>query len=156
MKLLIDADGCPVVELAVQAARKHELECLIFCDTSHEIQKSGATTITVSKGADSADFALLQRVCPGDIVVTQDYGLAALCLSRVAVPISQDGMEYTPENIDGLLLARHTSQRIRRGGGRLRGPKKRMQEQNLAFQQKLAELIQSGRQKERGSQGTQG
>lgn len=90
MRILIDADGCPVVDLTVQAARQNKLECLILCDTNHVFEKEGATTITVSKGADSVDFALVNRVQAGDIVITQDYGLAAMCLARKAIPLSPD------------------------------------------------------------------
>ena len=73
------------------------------------------------------------RVKPGDVVVTQDYGLAAMCLARNARVLSQDGMEYTADNIDGLLLARHTAKKIRSGGGRLKGPKKRTKAQDEAY-----------------------
>ena len=84
MKILIDADGCPVVDSAVSISNKHNIECIILCDTSHIINKQGAKTITVSKGADSVDFALVNMVSPGDIVITQDYGLAAMCLAKCA------------------------------------------------------------------------
>lgn len=61
MKILIDADGCPVTELAVKLANTHKIKALIFCDTSHEFAIDGAEVITVSKGADSADFALVNK-----------------------------------------------------------------------------------------------
>ena len=141
MKLLIDADGCPVVNDAVGLARKYNIECLILCDTAHEFRKEGAATITVSKGADSVDFALVNLVQKGDVVVTQDYGLAAMCLARGAVPLNQDGMVYTNNNIDALLYQRHAAQKIRRGGGRLKGPPKRGAEQNRAFERALEEML---------------
>ena len=84
IKLLIDADGCPVVNIAVRIARQHSIECLILCDSAHEFSKEGARTITVSKEADSVDFALVNLVQKGDVVVTQDYGLAAMCLAKDA------------------------------------------------------------------------
>jgi len=141
-KLLIDADGCPVVDIAVCAARQHKIECLIICDTAHEFHKEGARTITVSKGADSVDFALVNLVQRGDIVVTQDYGLAAMCLARGAVPINQNGMVYTSDNIDALLHQRHTAQKIRRGGGRMKGPSKREAEQDRAFKAALKAVLE--------------
>jgi len=73
--------------------------------------------------------------------LTQDYGLAAMCLARKAVPVSQDGMVYTADNIDALLLARHTAKKIRMSGGRLKGSPKRTPEQNAAFERKLKELL---------------
>jgi uncharacterized protein YaiI (UPF0178 family) len=141
MKLLIDADGCPVTGIAVHIAREHNIECLILCDTAHEFSKEGALTITVSKGADSVDFALVNLVQKGDAVVTQDYGLAAMCLARGAVALNQNGMIYTGGNIDALLQQRHTAQKIRRGGGRLKGPPKRGAEQDRAFEEALRGLL---------------
>lgn len=141
MRILIDADGCPVVDIACDVARSTNTECLILCDTSHVFSKQGAQTITVSKGADSVDFALVNMLKQGDIVITQDYGLAAMCLARKAIPINQDGMIYNDNNIDALLLARHNAKKIRNSGGRLKGPSKRMQSQNDAFRQKFEKII---------------
>lgn len=141
MRILIDADGCPVVDLTVGIACEHQLECLILCDTSHYFEKTGATTLTFSKGADSVDFALVNLLLPGDIVITQDYGLAAMCLARNARVLSQDGMEYSNDNIDSLLLARHTAKKIRNSGGRLKGTARRKPEQNRAFEQALRGLL---------------
>ena len=145
MKILIDADGCPVVDITVSLADKYNIECLIFCDTSHVFEKSGAQTLTYSKGPDSVDFALVNRVSPGDLVITQDYGLAAMCLSKRAVVFNQDGMEYTAENIDSLLSARHTAKKIRSSGGRLKGMKKRTQEQDVSFQNALQKILANTR-----------
>lgn len=141
MKIYIDADGCPVVDAAIRIAAQYQIECTILCDTSHVFEKTGAVTITVSKGADSVDFALVNMLSPGDLVITQDYGLAAMCLARNAVPISQDGMIYHNGNIDSLLLARHTAKKIRMAGGRLRGNAKRTSAQNDAFAQTLERLL---------------
>jgi Uncharacterized protein conserved in bacteria len=141
MTILIDADGCPVVDITVKIAAELKIDCVILCDTSHVFEKAGAKTITVSKGSDSVDFALVNMVQAGDIVVTQDYGLAAMCLARCAVPISQNGMVYTNDNIDALLNERHTAKKIRMAGGRLKGNSKRTQEQNIAFEENLKELL---------------
>ena len=141
MKILIDADGCPVVDITVRTARKYAADCIILCDTSHVFQKDGAATMIFSKGADSVDFALVNRVSAGDLVITQDYGLAAMCLARNAFVLNQDGVEYTADNIDALLLARHTARKIRSSGGRLRGPKKRTAAQDVIFEAELIRLL---------------
>ncbi len=141
MRVLIDADGCPVVDIAIKAAQSLKKDCHIFCDTAHIFDKNGAETHVVPKGADSADFALVNFVSKGDVVITQDYGLASMALSRGAVCINQDGLEYTNENIDALLLARHTAKKIRNAGGRLKGPPKRTKEQDNSFYEKLIEII---------------
>ena len=124
MKILIDADGCPVVDLTVRLAEKYGIECTILCDTSHEFNREGAKTVVVGKGADSVDFRIVNLVGEGDIVVTQDYGLAAMCLARKAIPVSQNGMVYTDKNIDQLLFTRYVSKKIRKAGGRMKGPSK--------------------------------
>lgn len=144
MTLYIDADGCPVVKIAVELARKYRMPCVLLCDTSHQLQLPGAETVTVDKGADSVDFALVNLVRPGDPVVTQDYGLAAMCLSRRAVPIHQDGMVYTEDNIDGLLFFRAAAKKIRNAGGRLKGPSKRTKQQDQAFAASLERLLREG------------
>ena len=141
MKILIDADGCPVVDLTVRLAAKHGAECVMLCDTAHEFNREGAQTVIVEKGADSVDFKLVNLVREGDIVVTQDYGLAAMCLARKAVPLSQNGMVYTDKNIDQLLFTRYVSKKIRNSGGRLKGPSKRKPEQDKAFEEALERLI---------------
>jgi len=141
MRILIDADGCPVVDITVGVARQYEVECIIICDTAHFFERDGAKTITVAKGNDSVDFVLVNMVQAGDIVVTQDYGLAAMCLARLAVPISQNGMVYHAGNIDSLLMRRYTAKKIRNAGGRLKGPAKRRVEQDEAFEQGLLQLL---------------
>lgn len=141
MRILIDADGCPVVSIAIRLAQAYQLECFILCDTSHSFAREGAQTVTVSKGADSVDFALVNLVKAGDLVITQDYGLAAMCLSRKARVLHQDGMEYTADNMDGLLLARHTAKKVRMAGGRLKGPSKRSKEKDLAFERAMRTLL---------------
>ncbi|MEG1873550.1 MAG: DUF188 domain-containing protein, partial [Ruthenibacterium sp.] len=134
MRILVDADGCPVVDSTIRIAGQAGIECLLLCDTSHVFEKDGARTLTFSKGADSVDFALVNLLQAGDIVVTQDYGLAAMCLARKAVVLHQDGVQYTDDNIDGLLLSRHTARKIRSAGGRTKGLPKRTGEQNIAFE----------------------
>ena len=144
MKIFIDADGCPVVDLTVKKAKQHSLECYIICDTAHEFNKDGAQTIIVEKGADSADFRLVNLVSAGDIVVTQDYGLAAMCLAKQAVPINQNGLIFTDGNIEKLLYTRFVSKKIRMAGGRTKGPSKRTKEQDKDFEKTLRMLLEKG------------
>lgn len=141
MRILIDADGCPVVDATLCIARRHGIECIIFCDTSHVFEKEGARTVVCSKGADSVDFVLVNRAECGDVVITQDFGLAGMCLAKGAYPFRQDGMQYTDENIGALLESRHMSQKIRRAGGRTKGLKKRTPQENQAFAAALEAFV---------------
>lgn len=141
MRVLIDADGCPVVDITIKLCKQNGVEVLIICDTAHYFNKEDASTITVDKGADSVDFRLVNMLNSGDIVVTQDYGLAAMCLARRAIPLSQNGMIFDNNNIDALLLARHTAKKIRIAGGRTKGNSKRTIDQDEAFEKTLSKLL---------------
>lgn len=142
MKVLIDADACPVVDIAVELCRRFRVACILFCDTAHELRREGAVTLIFDKGADSVDFALVNRTAAGDIVVTQDYGLASMCLARQATVLHQDGWRYTEDNIQALLFQRHEARRYRAAGGRTRGPGKRTAQQDMAFRDALCALLQ--------------
>lgn len=142
MKILIDGDGCPVISNTIKISNKHNIEVIILCDTSHNFSKYNVETIVISKGADSVDFALVNKVKKGDIVVTQDYGLAAMVLSKGGHPINQNGQIYNNENIDMLLFTRHLSKKIRNSGQRLKGPRKREKEDDIRFETSLDNLIQ--------------
>ena len=95
MHLWIDADACPVVDIAIRVAQKHQVKVTLVCDDAHQMQREGAKTITVARGADSADLMLVNLVSKGDAVVTQDYGLAALCLARGAQVMDLNGRLYS-------------------------------------------------------------
>lgn len=141
MKILIDADGCPVVKQATQIAKENNIEVVIFCDTSHIINSNYAQIITVSKGADSVDFALVNEVQSGDIVVTQDYGLAAMVLSKGGKAITQNGMIISDSNLGLLLTSRYESKKARMSGAHLKGPKKRTIQNDEAFIKSFKSLL---------------
>ena len=142
MKLMIDADGCPVVALAVKTAEKYGVRCVLVCDTAHTFSNVSAEIITVSQGGDSADFRIVNLLDAGDIVVTQDYGLAAMCLAKNATALNQNGLIYSEKNMDELLLSRHIHKKVRRAGGRMKGPKKRTKQQDEAFEKALTALFE--------------
>lgn len=144
MKVLIDADACPVVDIAVRLCKKYNTGCIILCDTAHYIERDGAEIVTVEKGADSVDFRLVNMVSEGDIAVTQDYGLAAMCLAKKAVPINQNGLVFTDKNIEKLLYTRFVSKKIRMSGGRTKGPKRRTKEQDEQFERVFENLLCGG------------
>lgn len=141
MKILIDADGCPVVKQATHIAKENNIEVVIFCDTSHIINSDYAQIITVSKGADSVDFALVNEVKNGDIVVTQDYGLAAMVLSKGGKAITQNGMIISDSNLGLLLTSRYESKKARMSGAHLKGPKKRTAQNDEVFVKSFKSLL---------------
>jgi len=134
MRILVDADACPVKEIIVRLARINGIPVTMLIDTSHELNDGYSTVITVDKQADSVDFSLMGLLASDDIVVTQDFGLAAMVLGKGARAINQNGLVYTDDNIDKLLMERHLGAKIRRGGGRVKGPAKRTKEDNDRFE----------------------
>jgi len=133
MKILVDADACPVKEIIVRLAKQRQIPVTMLIDTSHHLNDGYSKIITVDKQADSVDFALMGLLAREDIVVKQDYGLAAMVLGKGARVVNQNGLVYTNENIDKLLMERHIGAKVRRGGGRTKGPAKRTKEDNERF-----------------------
>lgn len=133
MKIIIDADACPVVDIAVGIAKERNLECILVCDNTHFIQKEDAETIVVDKGADSADCRIANLTEKGDVVITQDYGLAALVLGKGGKALSQNGLIYSDTNIENLLFTRFIGKKERMSGNRIKGPKKRTAQNDADF-----------------------
>lgn len=143
MKILVDADACPVVHETEAVAQKYEIPVVLFCDTNHILRSDYAEVRVIGAGADAVDLALINSCKSGDIVITQDYGVAALALGKKAYAMHQNGWQYTDRNIDKLLAERHMAKRIRRSSRRnhLHGPKKRTEENNAMFAVALEALI---------------
>ena len=97
----------------------------------------------VGAGADAVDFKLISLCRQGDIVVTQDYGVAAMALSKKAHAIHQSGKWYTNENIDQMLMERHLAKKARRSNSRnhLKGPRKRTEDDDNRFAESFEKMI---------------
>ena len=143
MKILVDADACPVKDIIVRLARERSIPVTMLMDTSHQYDDGYSKVITVDKQADSVDFALMSLLDREGIVVTQDYGLASLVLGKGAKAVNQSGRVYTDENIDRLLMERHLGAKIRRSGGRTKGPAKRTKEDNDKFEAVFTNMLNS-------------
>ena len=133
MKIIIDADACPVVDIAVGIAKKRNLKCILVCDNTHFIKKDGSETIIVDKGVDSTDCKIANLTEKGDVVITQDYGLAALVLGKGGKALNQNGLIYSDTNIENLLFTRFIGKKERMAGNRTKGPKKRTAQNDADF-----------------------
>lgn len=144
MQILVDADACPVIPIVEYAARKYQLPVILLCDTNHVLRSEYSEIKVIGAGADAVDFALINICRKGDIVVTQDYGVAAMSLGKGAFAIHQSGRQYTDDNIGQMLMERHISRQIRRSGKRrsLKGLKKRSEEDDQNFLESLCRLIE--------------
>ncbi len=142
MRIYVDADACPVVRQTEKIAEKYNVPVTLICDTNHMLSSGYSDIIVADAGADSVDILLVNRCSKGDIVVSQDYGVAAMALGKGAYPIHQNGRWYTNENIDELLMQRHMAKAARRKGkNHLKGPKKRTAEDDARFMESLERLV---------------
>ncbi len=145
MKLIIDADGCPVTKIAINIALKYNLKILVVSDTSHffQFEHSNISYIIADKGIDSSDFLILNKANQNDVIITQDYALASMCLSKKCFVINQNGYLYTNENIDELLLRRHIGKKLRKAGKNDFKIKKRTKLQDEIFTKNFEYFLKS-------------
>ena len=143
MKIFVDADACPVVDIVEDIATKYNIPVTLLCDTNHVLTSDYSDVIVVGAGADAVDYKLISICHRGDIVVTQDYGVAAMALGKGAFAIHQSGKWYTNENIDQMLMERHLNKKARRASSRnhIKGPRKRTDEDDQRFAESFEKLL---------------
>lgn len=145
MTIYVDADACPVIRITERCAKKNQIPVVLICDTNHILTSDYSEVVTIGAGIDAVDFALINRCKKGDIVVTQDYGVAALALGKGAYPIHQRGNWYTNDSINLMLMERHIAKEERRRSSKhcRKGPKKRTPDDDIRFEESLLKLIQT-------------
>ena len=143
MQIFVDADACPVVSIVERVAKEHNLPVTLLCDTNHVLASDYSKVIVVGAGADAVDYKLISICHRGDIVVSQDYGVAAMALGKGTYAIHQSGKWYTNENIDQILMERHLNKKARRAYGKnhLKGPRKRTAEDDEHFRASFEKMI---------------
>jgi hypothetical protein len=160
--LFIDADACPVTREALDCARKAHVPCVIAGNSTQNLMRHVRATdpteppergerskrdgfwvriLQVGVGADSADFAIVRELGPDDVVVTQDIGLASMVLGRGARAIGVRGHVYNPVTIDSMMFIRHEEKKVRRAGGRTKGPAPFTDEDRKRFVRNLRDLL---------------
>ena len=140
--IYIDADACQVTHIAEIIARRHGIPVTILCDTNHVMYSETSTIKLIGAGADAVDLALINLCKAGDIVITQDYGVAALALGKGALAVHQSGKCFTDDNIGGLLMDRHLAIKARRSGKHhLKGPAKRTEEDDRRFAESFEKML---------------
>ena len=143
MKIFVDADACPVVDIVEDIATKYNIPVTLLCDTNHVLTSDYSEVIVVGAGADAVDYKLISICHRCDIVVTQDYGVAAMALGKGSFAIHQSGKWYTNENIDQMLMERHLNKKARRASSRnhIKGPRKRTEEDDQRFAESFEKLL---------------
>ena len=144
MRILVDADACPVVKITEETAKEYGVPVVLFCDTNHVLYSDYSDVVTVSAGADAVDFVIANNCEKGDIVVTQDYGVAAMILSKGCYGIHQSGKVYTNDNIELMLAERYMAKKARmaKAKNHLKGPRKRTEEDDRRYREALVKLLE--------------
>ena len=139
MQIFVDADACPVVAIIEKIAKDNSVPVMLLCDTNHVLSSTYSKVVVVG-----ADYKLISICHKGDIVVSQDYGVAAMALGKGAYAIHQSGKWYTNDNIDQMLMERHLNKKARRSSHKnhIKGPKKRTEEDDERFAKSFEILIQ--------------
>ncbi len=144
MKIIVDADACPVKKEIIEVAATYDLSVVLVMSIAHysfDTLPKHVETVYVEKGADRADFKIVQLAQKGDVIVTQDYGLASLLLPKGCRVIHHKGYEYTDENIDRMLETRHFNAMQREAGLRTKGPSAFTEEDRREFKGYFEELL---------------
>jgi uncharacterized protein len=145
MKILVDADACPksALEICMALGRKHGVPVWTVASFNHRIESDHHVTV----GADfqEADFKVINLTEAGDIVITQDWGLAAIVLGKGAKCLSPHGREFHSERVPFLLEEREVKAKLRRSGVRTKGPGKRTSEDDRRFETRLERVLNSSR-----------
>ena len=144
MKIIIDADACPknVLQISMKLGADHGIEVWTVASFNHNIISDHH--VVVGDNDQEADLKVLNLTQAGDIIITQDWGLAAMVLGKKASCLSPTGREFSNENIDFLLEERDVKAKLRRTGGRTKGPSKRRVEDDIKFQECLARIVGAG------------
>jgi Uncharacterized protein conserved in bacteria len=116
MRILVDGDACPVKAELILLAKKYHLEILIYIDVNHFLEDDYAKIIYCDQGSDSVDLMLLNKSKVNDLIITQDYGLACLGISKKLSVFNFFGEEFNNNNIDSLLFSRYVNARDRKNG----------------------------------------
>ncbi|AIF42227.1 YaiI/YqxD family protein [Virgibacillus sp. SK37] len=136
MKIFVDADACPVKKIIIEEATKAAIPVTLVTSFSHysnEEQPAGVETVYVDTGAEAADYRIMKLANKGDLIVTQDYGLASIGLAKGCTVLHHKGFAYTNNNIDQLLQTRYLSAMERKSGKRTKGPKAMSEEDRSKF-----------------------
>ena len=143
MQIFVDADACPVVAIIEKIAKDNSVPVMLLCDTNHVLSSTYSKVVVVGAGADAVDYKLISICHKGDIVVSQDYGVAAMALGKGAYAIHQSGRWYTNNNIEQMLMERHLNKKARRSSHKnhIKGPKKRTEEDDVRFAQSFEKML---------------
>ena len=141
MKILVDADACPrsVLQICIRLGRKYNIPVWTVASFNHHIESEHP--IVVGDDFQEADMKIMNLTEAGDIVITGDWGLSAIVLGKGARCLSPMGREFRSDKIEFLMEEREVKAKVRRGGGRTKGPKKRTSKDDRRFDLSLEKIL---------------
>ncbi|MDF2668621.1 MAG: YqxD [Paenibacillus sp.] len=141
-RIIVDADACPVKNEIIEAGNRFDVIVMMVASYDHRLQPAnGVEIVQVDRSDQSVDLYIANRLRPGDIMVTQDFGLATIGLAKKAIVLGNRGQHYSDQTIDFLLESRHESAKRRRGGKHSKGPKPFTDEDRQHFLQSLTKVL---------------
>ena len=141
MVIRVDGDACPAINKISELAKKYNITMKIYANYAHNINSDYAEVVLLDTSSQSVDMKIISETKESDIIITQDFGLASIVLSKKAYAISTRGLIYTNENIDSLLYERYLNEQIRKATKRNKGPKKRTEEDNKILIENLEKIL---------------
>ncbi|NEW05216.1 YaiI/YqxD family protein [Paenibacillus sp. SYP-B3998] len=140
--IIVDADACPVKSEIEQVGKRFGVQVVLVASFDHRMKQNlDVKVVQVDRSDQSVDLYIANHIHHGDILVTQDFGLAALGLAKGCICLTNRGQEYTDSTIDFLLERRHVSAKLRRGGKHTKGPRPFTEADREQFLQGLTKLL---------------
>lgn len=143
MRIIIDADACPSINLIESLAMSYKVPVIIVADNTHFFESDYSKIIIVDKGLGSTDIKIENIAIENDIVITQDYGVAVICLAKKCYVINTKGYVYNNKNIDDLLKIRYMNYKLRKNKIHIKGSKKRTNEDNARLLNSIQFIIKN-------------
>ena len=138
----MDGDACPVRREVERVAERFDIQVLWFANSAQDVAESSRIhAVPVGDRRDAADFAMVTACRVGDVVITDDLGLAAMALAAKAEALSSRGRQFKREAMPALLERRHAARKMRRAGGRTSGPRALSPADRDRFRRTLEEVL---------------
>lgn len=142
--VLVDADACPnqIKKAILEISNFYEYKVFFIASYSHATdQYRNAEWILVDSEPEAVDMYIVNHSIEGNVVITQDHGLASLLVSKGVYVISPRGKRFTDEEMPSLLQSRYYSSKLRRSGHRTKGPSRFTQEDAERFSESFKNIF---------------
>lgn len=141
IKLFIDADACPVKDEIIQITQSYPIDLVFVASYAHVGKKDDHRWVYVDSSKEAADLYIVNHAKDGDIVVTQDMGLASLLTSKNVYVITPHGKTVLEEDMAIVLHQRYLSYKHLSEGKKIKGPKPFVDQDRARFSEALTTAL---------------